>query len=83
MCQPCFGDYLEVLSARLSEVDYDKPDGAGPDSGAVCAFCGEQRNNCPTAIFVTAYPPKAQERSFYGRVCRDCETAAKAEILLS
>jgi hypothetical protein len=83
MCQPCFGDYLAQAEARLTEVDYGNPDGAAPDSGATCAFCGGHRNDCPTAVFLTAYPPKADERSFYGRVCRECEGKAKSELLLS
>lgn len=82
LCQPCFGDYLESVENRLQEVDYGNAKANGPSESAPCAFCGSNKG-CPVAAFVTAYPPKAEERAFYGRVCRDCESTAKAELLLS
>jgi hypothetical protein len=83
MCQPCFADYLAAAEARLAEVEYDKPGGASPEESSACSWCGEKWGKCPTAVFLTAYPTGEAERSFYGRTCRECESAAKAELLLS
>jgi len=83
MCQPCFGDYLETVAQKLTEVDFDAKENADhPDSGgSACSFCGAI--DASLACFVTAYPPKAPERAFYGRSCAKCEPKAVAELLLS
>jgi len=83
MCQPCFGDYLDSVAQRLSEVQFDDPKAASPSETAQCSFCGAPNVETPIAAFVTAYPPKTSERAFYGRVCRGCELKAKSELLLS
>jgi hypothetical protein len=82
MCEPCFGDYLETVAERLTEVDFGSS--TVTDLGAerrLCKWCGARRDD--RQVFVTAYPKGEPERAFFGGVCVDCEPKAVAEILLS
>jgi hypothetical protein len=82
MCQPCFGDYLEGIGQRLTEVDFGST--AVEDhskENRACAWCGAQRDD--RQVFVTAYPKGEPERAFFGSVCVECEPKAIAEVLLS
>lgn len=81
MCQPCFGDYLDVIAQHLTEVDFDPTKTVDQTQERECSWCGKDRYE--RTVFVTAYPKGEPERAFYGRCCLECEPAAKAEVLLS
>lgn len=82
MCQPCFGEYLDSVGHRLTEVNFEKSaSGMEDDAPVGCAFCGA--SDPSLACFVTAYPKGTPERAYHGKVCAECEPRAVSELLLS
>jgi hypothetical protein len=70
LCQPCWDELLEKLTAGNCEVVYGV---TAHDEAARCMVCGEVRPS-PTGpmFFVTAYPAKQERRDFASPLHEEC-----------
>lgn len=78
LCPDCLRSTRAELDGALAEVDYDNPPTAQSRDELTCCWCGTRGQLAAT--FATVYADGAQEQTYYGDTCADCEQRMVAKF---